>query len=206
MTTDTTWIGSTRSEVDGWVVVTHWHAVDGKIIPAGVDVRCYDAGGDEHWTGTEGNPDPRHYEGGFRRGQPPQAVTSGLLGKRLRWGQLLTEQRSELADSLHDTGDDSRFDPDVAEEWKMLAERAGAPMSSGLRATDVTYRRVASLLPEAERDYRGRVALGVLELLREKHDYPLNPDNKSDRVKVRQWMRKARDLPKTTANTERKER
>lgn len=201
-----TWIGTTeRTTADGWRVVVHWHDVAGRVVAAGVDVRCYDVPGDAPATDhspRDGLPDPHHNDGHFPPGREPRDVTSGLMGHRIRWGEEIRVHLPQLVESLDRSSEEDPVDLAWTND---SAVRAGQRAGRASRATDNTYRLVADLHREVSRDprSRGRQALAVLRLLRDRYHFDLD-ESDSDRARVRAWVKTARDrgyLPKATNNT-----
>lgn len=197
-------IGSTVSEIEGtpWRVVVHWHRDRGQLIPAGIEVRCYEVPGEDVDDFQGGQETPDHGRPVFDDGEQSRAVSSELIGKRIRWGQVLGDHAAKL--SRLTAADAEAPGPHHAGSAELLASVAA--LAGGLtRATSQTYVLVAALYREAlESEHRSRPAVYVLERLADGHGYPLSADNPSDRVKVRQWIGEARKrghLPKSTANT-----
>lgn len=185
----------------------HWHQDGGQLFPAGVEVRCYgveDDNEDDFWAG---QMHPRHELPLLDDGERTRGASSELLTKRVKWGPVLGEHAAKLSRKLAESADETQgLHPGSAAFMRQAAALAG-----GLpRANDATYQLVAALYLEAmDGRARSRPAMYVMEQLIEAHGYALDPDIESHRVKVRQWIARARDLeylPKTTANTERKER
>lgn len=201
-------LGSTMTRVQGtpWRIVVHWHRDGGQLIPAGVEVRCYGVEGDDAADFNGGQERPNHERPLLEPGERSRAASSELLGKRIRWGQVLGEHAAGLAKMLTASADETAtLHAGSAAFMREVSALAGALT----RATDDTYRLVAALYREAlASEARSRPAVYVLGRLIEDHGYRLDPENRSDRVKVRQWIGVARKrgyLPKTTPNTERKE-
>lgn len=196
--------GSTVSEIEGtpWRVVVHWHRDRGQLIPAGIEVRCYQVPREEVDNFQGGQETPEHGHPVFDDGEQSRAVSSELIGKRIRWGQVLGDHAAKLSRL---TGADAETPgPHHAGSAELLANVSA--LASGLtRATGQTYELVADLYREAQAsEHRSRPAVYVLERLADGHGYPLSANNPSDRVKVRQWIGEARKrghLPKSTANT-----
>lgn len=199
-------VGSTLSRVadSPWRIVVHWHTDGGQLVPAGVEIRCYGVAGDdenEFWGGQER---PNHEQPLLDDGQRSRAVSSDLV-KRLKLGPALGEHAAQLTRLLARSADETAS----MHQGSAAFMREVSALAGGLtRATDATYGLVAALYREAlEGPSRSRPAVYVLDRLVDAHDYALDRDSTSDRVKVRQWIGEARKrgyLPKTTANTTRR--
>jgi len=206
-------IGSTisRLELEGmptpWRLVVHWHLDRGQLVPAGVEMRCYGVDGDDETDFFGGQEHPQHSAPLLDDGEQTRAASSDLVGKRIKWGPVLGEHAARLSRMLAESATET-------EGWHsgsaQFMREASALAGSLTRATDDTYRLVAALYKEALKgEHRSQPAKYVLHRLIEVYRYPLDPENESHRVKVRQWIGEARKrnyLPKTTANTTRKAR
>jgi len=131
------------------------------------------------------------------RGRPPE-VSSDLISNRVRWGAVLKDHREQLEQKLRARGERllAHTPPTGSPASRLgndLIEMADHPYANR-RADDRLYRRVAELYRDAEKNDPDRTNLRVLlELVNQDH-WHLDPGDKSDRQKVRGWVRKARDL------------
>lgn len=188
-----------------WRIVVHWHLDHGQLVPAGVEVRCYGVADDDEANFWGGQEHPNHEVPLMDDGQRTRAASSDLIGKRVKWGQVLGEHAASLSQMLAESASET----EGLHAGSARLMRDVSTLAGGLtRATDDTYRLVAALYREAlTGPARSRPAMYVMERLIGEHGYALDRENESDRVKVRQWIGEARKrdyLPKTTANTNRK--
>lgn len=123
---------ATRAEVvaedttdwEGWRITVHWHRVDGRLMPVGIDVRSFSAG-------------PRH---GPTYGEVgPREVLRDTL-RHLPFGQVLRESRARVA---------ARFMEGDPEQRAPVAYTgpSGGASDANYRLTADIYRRYAALDP-----------------------------------------------------------
>lgn len=136
-------------------------------------------------------------------GRPPE-VTSNLFVKRVRWGEVLREHRDQLEEKLRTRAApfEGQVPPDTRNKKRAIAVRRAVASDlreladdvaedNTIRATPALYDLVLELLEEATKSHPSRSNVRVLELLQQR-GYPLDPENPSDRVKVRRWCNTAR--------------
>lgn len=201
--------GSTISQLDGtpWRLVVHWHHVGKELVPAGIEVRCYGVKGDDPADFNGGQETPHHESPEYAHGELPRRVSSDLLVKRIKWGQVFAEHAATFASQLEQSAKETEgFHPPSADlMWSWARSARGQK-----RAGDDTYRLVAALHSEAQLvpDFRSRPSVYVLSQLRDVYGYELDPSSTSDRQKVRTWIGEARKrsyLAPSTKTTNRKE-
>lgn len=178
-------------EARGWHVTSHWFAVDGQVIAAGLDVRSF--------TTNEPGALPL-ISGKFALWDSPQEVKREAL-EGIQIGRILREHKRRawvaLAARSQQVVESS---PEAAREWGDLANSMG-DRKRRKSPREPLYLRVAELYREAEAfrepapaEYV-RIRLESDPLWKHLLEAELHPDRDTEakRVRVRKWIAAARN-------------
>ncbi|KAA1427870.1 hypothetical protein [Nocardioides antri] len=177
-------------EARGWHVTSHWFAVGGQVIAAGLDVRSF----------TTSEPGALPVQSGeFAPWDTPGEITRRAV-ESIPIGTILREHKRRAWVTLAGRSEQvAETFPETATEWGELAGSMDTPQRRK-SSREALYGRVAELYRQAERHRETAPAEYVRARLESDPRWAelpeLHPsrDTEAKRVRVRKWIKRARDL------------
>jgi hypothetical protein len=166
------WVASVDAEESGWHVTTHWFAVDGQVIPAGIDIRAFSS--------EDGSENAPAMFGQFTTADTPQAVTRVGIND-LGIGRIVEEHRGAAWRRLRERAEQLRDWPDVAPTLRELLDGMEQPPTKP--TAQENRRRAATLMLQLGKP--GEVAR------RMQADGVLVRGEPVSTERVRRWIREA---------------